>query len=75
MSKFSALKTQKRTPDKKASGPTRGKSSDGDFKQVSAYVRKDTHKAVSIALKEDDDKQDFSDLVQSLLESWLKSRG
>ena len=56
----------------KASGAGGGKRSDADYRQVSAYVRRDTYQKVKIALLEED--REFSDLVEELLEGWLESR-
>lgn len=51
-----------------------GKSSDPNYDQFSVYLRKDTRKKVNRALDDDDNGQNFSDLVQVLLEQWLASR-
>jgi hypothetical protein len=48
-----------------------GKRSDPDYLQVGAYILKSTDKAVKRLLIDEDD-MDFSDLVQSLLEKWVK---
>jgi hypothetical protein len=52
--------------------PGEGKRADPDYRQVSAYVRKDTHQKVKIALIEED--RQFSELVEKLLRGWLDSR-
>jgi hypothetical protein len=52
-----------------------GKRSDPAWKQFSVLLRKDTHKAVSRILRDREDGQDFSGLVQSLVEDWLKKQG
>jgi hypothetical protein len=49
-----------------------GKRSDNDYRQVSAYIRKDTHQQVKIALLQEE--QEFSELVEELLSGWLKAR-
>jgi hypothetical protein len=49
-----------------------GKRSDDDYRQVSAYIRKDTHQQVKIALLQEE--QEFSELVEELLSGWLQSR-
>lgn len=49
--------------------PTKGKRSNPDYEQVTAYIRRDTHRNVKRALL--DKEQDFSDLVESLLAQWL----
>ena len=56
-------------------GPGRkrvGKRSDENYAQVTAYIRRDTHKEVKRALF--DEEGDFSDLVQKLLEDWLEAQ-
>jgi hypothetical protein len=50
-----------------------GKRSNAEYRQVSAYIRKDTHRKVKMALLEED--QEFSELVGQLLEDWLDTRG
>ena len=60
-------------PTKKRGRPS-GKRSDADYVQVTAYVHKDTHREVKIALLKSGDEKDFSELVDSLLTGWLKSR-
>lgn len=55
--------------------PHTGKSSDkANYSQYSVYLRKDTRKKVGRALDDADTGQDFSELVQELLEKWLTSR-
>lgn len=49
-----------------------GKRSNTDYRQVSAYIRKDTHRRVKMALVEED--RQFSELVAELLEDWLDER-
>lgn len=59
---------------------TTGKKSDPRYKQVTAYVRKDLHRHVTDALydevrgREDAKRKEFSELVDELLEQWLKTR-
>lgn len=60
-------------PAKKRGRPS-GKRSDGDYVQVTAYIHKDTHRDVKITLLKSGDDKDFSELVDSLLADWLKSR-
>ena len=50
-----------------------GKRSHPDFEQITAYIRKDTHQAVKIALLQNG-KQEFSELVEELLCQWLQLR-
>jgi len=54
--------------------PMRGKRSHPDYTQAPAFVRKDTYKAIKIALLNDDRGLDYSDLVQELLTAWLADR-
>ena len=49
-----------------------GKRSHPDFEQITAYIRKDTHHAVKIVLLQNGRKE-FSELVEELLNQWLKS--
>lgn len=60
-------------PDKRQHrGRPPGKRSHPDFEQITAYIRKDTHQAVKIALLQGG-RQEFSELVEILLAGWLKS--
>lgn len=43
------------------------------FEQVTAYIRRDTHHAVKLALLKEGVNRQFSDLVQTLLAEWLAS--
>jgi hypothetical protein len=65
-------------PSPLASAPKKtrsGKSSDkANYSQYSLYLRKDTRKKVGRALDDAEAGQDFSELVQELLEQWLVSR-
>jgi hypothetical protein len=54
------------------SAPAAGKRSDSDYKQVSAYIRKDTHFKVKLALLQEGGE--FSELVEELLGEWVASR-
>lgn len=51
-----------------------GKRTDPAYEQVTAYIRKDTYKQVKIALIQEGEGQDFSQLVEQLLGKWLKPR-
>ena len=51
-----------------------GKSSDPNYSQFSVYLRKTLRKKVGRALDDEDAGQDFSNLVESLLEQWIASR-
>lgn len=61
-------------PPPQRRGRPKGKRSNPDFEQVTAYVRKQTHQAVKIALLQEGQDQEFSELVEELLSDWLRSR-
>lgn len=63
----------KESPPAKKRGRPKGKRSNPDYEQVTAYIRRDTYKATKIALLEEEEG-DFSDLVESLLAEWLDRR-
>lgn len=50
-----------------------GKRTDPDFKQVGAYIKKDTYHKIQKLLLEQPDK-DFSDLVEELLTAHLNNQ-
>ncbi len=54
--------------------PAGGKKSDPAYQQVTAYVRRDLYRDVRIALLQDPDRLDFSELVDRLLEQWRQER-
>ncbi len=58
-----------------ASAPRRGrpngKRSNVEFQQVTAYVRRDTYRRVSIKLLDRENKGEFSELIEELLQKWL----
>lgn len=76
--KSSAKKSSKSSPKadtpKRRGRPATGKRNDPEYDQTTAYVRKDTYKAVRIALIEEGEERDYSELVEELLSKWLKSR-
>ena len=53
--------------------PRNGKRSNPDYKQISALIRKDTHRSVVRILLDDGESRDVSDLLQELLQRWLSS--
>lgn len=55
-------------------GRPNAKRSDPDFVQTTAYVRKQTHRAVKIALLVEGQEREYSELIESLLADWLKSK-
>ncbi len=52
-------------------GRPKAKRSDPNFTQISAYIRKDTHRQVKMKLLELESEQDLSELIQELLQQWL----
>jgi hypothetical protein len=62
------------SPEKRPPGRPAGKRTDKDWKQFSVLLRhEDQFQAVNI-LRSTRDKRDFSILMQSLLEEWLKKQ-
>lgn len=55
-------------------GRPRGKRSDPNYEQITAYILKETHKSVKIALLQEDRNREFSELIEELLSGWLKGR-
>jgi hypothetical protein len=62
------------TDEKRGPGRPPGKRSDPDFTQTTAYIRADTYKGVRIALLEEGEGREYSEIVEELLSKWLKSR-
>ena len=63
---------EKSPPVKK--GRPKGKRSNPDFEQVTAYVRSKTYRQTKIALLQQDELEDFSELVEELLTEWLSTQ-
>lgn len=55
-------------------GRPAGKRSNPDYEQTTAYIRKRTHQGVKIALLQEGEGREFSELVEELLAGWLKAR-
>ena len=53
-------------------GRPNGKRSNAEFQQVTAYVRRDTYRQVSIKLLDRENKGEFSELIEELLRKWLE---
>ena len=60
-------------PPKKRGRP-KGKRSDPDYEQVTAYIKKETYRQVRMALLQQPDSQDFSELVEQLLDDFLRTQ-
>jgi uncharacterized Rmd1/YagE family protein len=63
------IQTEIETPRR---GRPNGKRSNKDFRQVTAYVGTETYKQTKMKLLGNDNKQEFSELVDELLNRWLK---
>ena len=55
-------------------GRPRGKRSNPDFEQITAYISKQTHVNTKIALLQEGEGREFSELVEELLSTWLQSQ-
>jgi hypothetical protein len=65
---------EKPAPALKTPGRPPGKRSDPDFKQYSVLLKRQTQRQASDILRNQENGQDLSDLVQQLLEQWLKKQ-
>jgi hypothetical protein len=55
-------------------GRPNGKRSNENFRQVTAYVGTETYKRTKMKLLANDNHQEFSELVDELLNKWLKEK-
>lgn len=55
-------------------GRPKGKRSNPDFEQVTAYIRSETYRQTKIALLQQKESRDFSELVEKLLAEWLSTQ-
>lgn len=55
-------------------GRPKGKRSNPDYTQVTAYIRQDTYKDIRVLLLQRGDGQEFSELVEELLSEHLKTQ-
>jgi hypothetical protein len=53
--------------------PPTGKRSNPDWKLYSHFLKRKTQRAAVARLQTEDDGRDLSDVLQELLENWLKS--
>jgi hypothetical protein len=53
-------------------GRPNGKRSNAEFQQVTAYIRRDTYRRVSIKLLDRENKGEFSELIEELLKKWIE---
>lgn len=66
-----AKKTAQTTDSPIEAPRQKGKRSNPDYTQISAYILKDTHRAV---MQEIVTKRDLSDLIEELFTEWLKKQ-
>lgn len=75
-SKFAAIQGLKNggssAEDEEGITRVRGKRSHQDYRYCTILIRKETHRKVSGRLLEEERSPDFSELVQSLLVTWLE---
>jgi hypothetical protein len=72
MSKYDGLLETHRgkaQPKPKRMGRPRGKASDPAYRQVTVYIRRETHTAARKRLFDED--REFSELVEDLVSKWL----
>ncbi len=79
MSKFKGVLDMARgveetVPKVTRSGHPKGKRSDPEFQQVTAYIRKETHRQVKMGLLREGQEREFSELVEDLLSGWLQDQ-
>jgi uncharacterized Rmd1/YagE family protein len=55
-------------------GRPNGKRSNENFRQVTAYVGKETYKRTKMKLLAADEPQEFSELIDDLLNRWLQEK-
>jgi len=55
-------------------GRPQGKRSDPDYTQITAYITKATHKQVKLALLEQGDGQEISEVIEECLRDWIAKR-
>lgn len=61
----------KKSPPGAVGRPKTGKGGNPQYQQVSAWIRRDTYKRDTNRLFTKEDRREFSELVQALLEDWL----
>lgn len=70
-----AKPAEERQPEERPRrGRPSGKRSDPDYVGFTTYIRKDTHRKAKIALLEQGDGRELSELVEELLAQWLRSK-
>jgi hypothetical protein len=61
-------------PKPQKSGRPRGKRSNPDYEQVTAYIKRETYRNTKIVLLQQGNNQEFSELVEQLLSEWLSTQ-
>lgn len=72
ISKVNAINDDSNTIVTQRRGRPNGKRSNSDFQQVTAYIRRDTYRRVSVKLIDQEIKGEFSELIEELLQQWLE---
>lgn len=60
-------------PERGRGRPATGKRSNPEWKLYSHYLKRQTQRAAVARLQQTEDGRDLSDLLQQLLENWLKN--
>lgn len=66
--------TEPPTKQPKRKGRPKGKRSNPDYEQVTAYIKKETYRQIRIALLQQSDAKDFSELIEQLLDEYLRTQ-
>ena len=61
-------------PEVAKRGRPKGKRSHPDYEQVTAYIRRETYRQTKITLLQQEEVQDFSELIEKLLTEWLSTQ-
>jgi hypothetical protein len=61
-------------PATRKRGRPTGKRSNPDYTPVTAYVKSETYRKVKVALLMGAQKQEFSELLETLLSGWLENQ-
>lgn len=70
---FKATQSESSTEEgEKRSGRPLAKRSDPEWKQISAFVRKETHRKAKMKLLQQDGNKDLSDVIEELLQNWVE---
>ena len=67
------LPTREPPPERGRGRPATGKRSNPEWKLYSHFLKRQTQRAAVARLQAEDSDRDLSDVLQELLEQWLKS--